>query len=113
MNRLIALGVVVVAVIYLAFSSLYVVNVREQAIVMRFGQITDVKSEPGLYFKLPTSMVDTVLIVEDNPDVIRVIHLSLRREFKVMAAPDGLKGFELAVKEQPNLIHRYPTDSTC
>ena len=46
----------------------------------------------------------TVLIVEDNPDVIRVIHLSLRREFKVMAAPDGLKGFELAVKEQPNLI---------
>ncbi len=66
MNRLIALGVVVVAVIYLAFSSLYVVNVREQAIVMRFGQITDVKSEPGLYFKLPTSMVDTVLIVEDR-----------------------------------------------
>jgi signal transduction histidine kinase len=46
----------------------------------------------------------TVLIVEDNPDVIRVIHLSLRREFKVMAAPDGLKGFELALKEQPNLI---------
>ncbi len=46
----------------------------------------------------------TVLIVEDNPDVIRVIHLSLRREFKVMAAPDGLRGFELAQKEQPNLI---------
>ncbi len=46
----------------------------------------------------------TVLIVEDNPDVIRVIHLSLRREFKVMAASDGLKGFELAQKEQPNLI---------
>lgn len=46
----------------------------------------------------------TVLIVEDNPDVIRVIHLSLRREFKVMAAPDGLKGLELALKEQPNLI---------
>ena len=46
----------------------------------------------------------TVLIVEDNPDVIRVIHLALRREFKVMAAPDGLKGLELALKEQPNLI---------
>lgn len=46
----------------------------------------------------------TVLIVEDNPDIIRVIHLALRREFKVMAAPDGLKGLELAVKEQPNLI---------
>ena len=66
MNRLIALGVVAIAAIYLLFSSIYVVNVREQAIVMRFGQITDVKSEPGLYFKLPTSLVDTVLIVEDR-----------------------------------------------
>ena len=66
MNRLIAAGVAVIVIIYLLFSSLYVVNVREQAIVMRFGKITDVKSEPGLYFKLPTSLVDTVQIVEDR-----------------------------------------------
>lgn len=66
MNRLIAAGVAVVVVLYLLFSSLYVVNVREQAIVMRFGKITDVKSEPGLYFKLPTSFIDTVQIVEDR-----------------------------------------------
>ena len=66
MNRLIALGVVAIIAIYLVFSSTYVVNVREQAIVMRFGEITDVKSEPGLYFKLPTSLVDTVQIVEDR-----------------------------------------------
>ncbi len=66
MNRLIALGVAVIVILYLLFSSLYVVNVREQAIVMRFGKITDVKSEPGLYFKLPTSFIDTVQIVEDR-----------------------------------------------
>ena len=66
MNRLIAAGVAVVVILYLLFSSLYVVNVREQAIVMRFGKITDVKSAPGLYFKLPTSLVDTVQIVEDR-----------------------------------------------
>ncbi len=66
MNRLIAAGVALVVIIYLLFSSLYVVNVREQAIIMRFGKITDVKSEPGLYFKLPTSLVDTVQIVEDR-----------------------------------------------
>ena len=66
MNRLIAAGIAVVVVLYLLFSSLYVVNVREQAIVMRFGKITDVKSEPGLYFKLPTSLIDTVQIVEDR-----------------------------------------------
>jgi signal transduction histidine kinase len=46
----------------------------------------------------------TVLIVEDTPDVIRVIHLALRRHFKVMAAPDGLKGLEMAIRELPSLI---------
>jgi membrane protease subunit HflC len=66
MNRLIILGVAVIAIVYVLFSSTYIVNVREQAIVMRFGEITDVKTEPGLYFKLPTSLVDTVQIVEDR-----------------------------------------------
>ncbi len=46
----------------------------------------------------------TVLIVEDTPDVTRIIHLALRRDFKVMAAPDGLKGLELALKYRPDLI---------
>ncbi len=66
MNRLIILGVVVLGALYILFSSIYVVNEREQAIVMRFGQITDVKTEPGLYFKVPTNIVDAVLIIEDR-----------------------------------------------
>lgn len=66
MNRLIILGVIVVAALYVVFSSIYVVNEREQAIVMRFGQITDVKTEPGLYFKIPTNVVDSVQIIEDR-----------------------------------------------
>ena len=66
MNRLIIIGVAVVAVLYVLFSSLYVVNEREQAIVMRFGQITDVRKEPGIYFKVPTSIVDSVQIIEDR-----------------------------------------------
>ena len=66
MNRLIIIGVAVVAILYVLFSSLYVVNEREQAIVMRFGQITDVRTEPGIYFKVPTSIVDSVQIVEDR-----------------------------------------------
>jgi len=64
MNRLIILGVVVVAALYVFFSSLYVVNEREQAIVLRFGSIQDVKTEPGLYFKVPTDIVDTVQITD-------------------------------------------------
>ncbi|MDB5505495.1 MAG: protease modulator HflC [Devosia sp.] len=66
MNRLIAAGVVLIAALYVLVSSIYVVNEREQAVVMRFGQITDVKTEPGLYFKIPTSIVDSVQIVEDR-----------------------------------------------
>lgn len=66
MNRLIIVGVVLVGIAYIIFSSLYVVNEREQAIVMRFGQITDVKTEPGLYFKVPTNVVDSVMIIEDR-----------------------------------------------
>ena len=66
MNRLIAAGVAVVVLVYLLFSSIYVVNVREQAIVLRFGQITEVRNEPGLYFKLPTNFIDTVQIIENR-----------------------------------------------
>lgn len=66
MNRLIIAGIAVVALLYIFFSSLYVVNEREQAIVLRFGQITDVRTEPGVYFKIPTDIVDTVQIIDDR-----------------------------------------------
>lgn len=66
MNRLIALGVAVLVALYVLYSSIYVVNEREQAIVTRFGQITDVKTEPGIYFKIPTTIVDNVQTIEDR-----------------------------------------------
>ena len=65
-NRLIIIGVVLLGALYVFFSSIYVVNERDQAIVMRFGQITDVRTEPGIYFKVPTDIVDSVQIVEDR-----------------------------------------------
>ncbi len=46
----------------------------------------------------------TVVVAEDNPQVLGVIHMTLRREFKVLGAPDGLKGLELAVRERPSLV---------
>ena len=33
---------------------------------MRFGQITDIRTEPGVYFKIPTDIVDSVQIIEDR-----------------------------------------------
>ncbi len=45
-----------------------------------------------------------VLVVEDTPDIIRLVHMSLRQQFKVMAAENGLKGLELAGREAPSII---------
>ena len=46
----------------------------------------------------------TVLVVEDSPDVVRVIHMALRDHFRILAASDGVKGLELAAREVPSLI---------
>jgi signal transduction histidine kinase len=46
----------------------------------------------------------SVLVVEDTPDVIRVIRLALHHEFRVLAASDGQKGLELARKHRPTVI---------
>ena len=66
MNRLIVAAIGAVIVLYVLFSSIYVINEREQAIVTRFGRITEVHTEPGIYFKLPTSLVDNVQVIEDR-----------------------------------------------
>ncbi|MBX3596879.1 MAG: protease modulator HflC [Rhizobiaceae bacterium] len=55
-------------VAFLIYSSIFVVNEREQAIILRFGEIVDVKTEPGVYFKLPFGMfeADNIQIIEDR-----------------------------------------------
>lgn len=42
-----------VALILLAYSSLYIVDQRQQAILFQLGEVVDVKTSPGLYFKIP------------------------------------------------------------
>jgi len=44
------------------------------------------------------------LVVDDTPDIIRLVHNSLRAHFKVISAEDGLKGLEMALRERPSLI---------
>ncbi len=67
-NRLPILGVVVALIVALLYGSIFVVNERQQAIVLRFGEIVEVKSEPGLYFKLPFAFLeaDNVQLIEDR-----------------------------------------------
>lgn len=68
MTRLQIIGAALAIVAVLIYSSIFVVNEREQAIVLRFGEIVDVKSEPGIYFKLPFGVfdADNVQIIEDR-----------------------------------------------
>lgn len=46
----------------------------------------------------------TVLVVEDTPDVIRMIRLTLHHDFRVLAATNGAMGLELARKHRPSII---------
>lgn len=73
-NRLPAIAVAGIVILFLIYSSIFVVNARQQAIVLRFGEIVDVKSEPGIYFKMPFSFFDA-----DNVQMIenRVLRFDL------------------------------------
>lgn len=67
-NRLPFVAIVAAVILFLVFSSIFVVNERQQAIVLRFGEIVDVKQDPGLYFKLPFGFfeADNVQIIDDR-----------------------------------------------
>lgn len=67
-SRLPAILVGIAVVLFLVYSSVFVVNARQQAIVVRFGEIQSVKTEPGIYFKLPFAFMDAdrVTFVSDQ-----------------------------------------------
>lgn len=48
----ILLGIVLVGVI-LASTAIYIVDERQQAIVFQLGEVVEIRTEPGLYFKIP------------------------------------------------------------
>ncbi len=50
-------------------------------------------------------MAKTILIVEDDKDILELIVWHLNTEgYRVFAAGDGIKGYELAGREKPDLI---------
>lgn len=70
------------AIVILALSSLYIVDERKQAIILQFGQVKDVKQEPGLGFKIP--FIQNVVYYEDrilplDTDPLEVTPLDDRR----------------------------------
>ncbi|MGG2476442.1 protease modulator HflC, partial [Rhizobium sp. BR5] len=77
-NRLTAVLVGLAAVLFLGYSSIFVVNERQQAIVVRFGQIQDVKTAPGLYFKLPFAFMDADRVQYIENRALRFDHDNIR-----------------------------------
>ncbi|GGB18566.1 protease modulator HflC [Allosediminivita pacifica] len=64
MGKLTAFIVAVVVVVVIALSSMFVVDEREKALVLQFGQIRAVKEEPGLAFKVP--LIQEVVRYDDR-----------------------------------------------
>jgi DNA-binding response OmpR family regulator len=49
--------------------------------------------------------MDTILLIEDDPNIIRGLQLNLRIEgFRPVVATDGEQGLEAALREKPSLI---------
>jgi membrane protease subunit HflC len=58
------LGIVALFIAFIAYSSYFVVDERQKALVLRFGEINRTVENPGLYFKVP--FADTVTLIEDR-----------------------------------------------
>ena len=59
----VAIGLIVLALL-VALNSIFIVDEREKALVLQFGQIKDVREEPGLAFKLP--FIQDVVTYDDR-----------------------------------------------
>ncbi|GFE65932.1 protease modulator HflC [Litoreibacter roseus] len=64
MNKGLVLLIAVGVVIMIALSSLFIVDEREKALVLQFGQIKAVKEDPGLGFKIP--LIQEVVRYDDR-----------------------------------------------
>lgn len=64
MNRTTLLIPAAVLVIATILSSMYIVDERQKVLVLQFGQIKQVREEPGLYFKVP--VIQEIVRYEDR-----------------------------------------------
>jgi len=64
MNKSLLLLPVVVIAIAAAVSSIFIVDEREKALVLRFGAVVQIKEDPGLGFRVP--LIDQVVTYDDR-----------------------------------------------
>ncbi|HJW56852.1 MAG TPA: protease modulator HflC [Burkholderiaceae bacterium] len=78
MNRFISYTILALIVLAILFSTLFVVDQRQYAIVFALGEVKQVINEPGLYFKLPPPFqnilfLDKRILTLDTPEADRFI----------------------------------------
>ena len=78
MNRLFSYLVALAIALVLLFSTMFVVDQRQYAIVFALGEVKSVIKEPGLHFKLPPPFqnvifLDKRILTLDTPDADRFI----------------------------------------
>ncbi|NIZ14180.1 protease modulator HflC [Phaeobacter sp. HF9A] len=64
MNRSLISLILLAVLVFVGLSSVFIVDEREKALVLRFGKVVAVREEPGLAFKLP--FVDNVVTYDDR-----------------------------------------------
>lgn len=82
MRRASILGIVAAVLVFVGLSSVFIVDEREQALVLQFGAVVDKRTEPGLGFKIPfiqdvVKFEDRILSLDSQP--LEVIPLDNRR----------------------------------
>ena len=70
----------------------------------RFLDIEEVTERRLATREEAASRATKVLVVEDNLEVLRFIHMQLRDEHAVYLGRDGVHGLELALRERPDVI---------
>ncbi len=61
-------------------------------------------SEQAVTSKPSNPNAPSLLVIEDSPDIVAYIVNLLKEEYRILSAPNGVKGLELARKEVPDLI---------
>lgn len=70
----------------------------------RIANETPLDLQEDILDDLDSSDKPTVLVIEDNPDMLRFIKNMLSEDYRVLLAPDGERGIEKALQYLPNLI---------
>jgi membrane protease subunit HflC len=78
MNRIVALVVAVLIVLFVGSSMIFVVDQRKYAIVFSFGEVKEIISDPGLHLKAPPPFQNVIYMDKriqtiNNPDADRYI----------------------------------------